>query len=309
MSEASGPGRGNGFAGPSPSTGVARREPVITGSIYDRGSQVMVEDRETWVVRAGPHGGTPIVFLHGIPTSAYLYRDVMRGLHEEHDCIAFDWPGYGRSETPHGGDYTHRARADHLDALLELMDLEKVNLVVHDMGGPAGLLFAMENPDRIEKLVILNTTVFKRDYRPPLPALTQFVPGVRELVRPLFTRPLFDHFMKRGFGRPDRIPKEVLDNHWAIVRSGDGVTAMFESWAQMTEGADAIMTIRKEMAKFPHPVLVMFGAEDPFLPPANAERFARSFPDAQMHLIAGAGHFLQEDAPDIVAERLHKFFG
>lgn len=280
---------------------------VETDSVYDRGMHVLVEDIETYVVRAGPHGGTPTVFLHGIPTSAYLYRNVIRALHEEMDCLAFDWPGFGLSEHPKGHDYTHRARADHLDALLDTLDMERVNLVVHDMGGPAGLLFAVENPDRVEKLVILNTTVFKRDYRPPLPALTQFIPGLRELTRPLFTRPVFDLFMRRGVARPDRLSKATLDDHWRILQARNGPRGVLDSWAQLAEGAPSISVIRKGMAKFDAPVLVLFGAEDPFLPPPNAERFAKAFPHAELQLLPGAGHFLQEDAPEEVAERLRRF--
>lgn len=280
---------------------------LTTGSVYDQGQRVLVDDLETWVVRAGPQGDTPVVMLHGIPTSAYLYRDIVFALHEERDCIAFDWPGFGQSEAPPNGDYTHRPRADHLGAVLDALDLERVDLVVHDLGGPAGLLFAIENPERIRRLVVLNTTVFKRDYHPPLPAVAQFVPGLRQASRRVFTRALFDLFLKQGLARPERISRQALDNHWDLLQAGAGATPIFESWAQIPEGRAAIRTIRDGMGSFQKPVLVLFGAEDRFLPPPNAERFAKAFPDAQMHLLPGVGHFLQEDAPDLVAEHLTKF--
>lgn len=286
---------------------VAQKASARTGSVYDQGERVRVAGIDTWVVRAGPRGATPIVFLHGIPTSAYLYRDVMRALHEEFDCIAFDWPGYGSSAKPADGDFTHAARERHLEAVLDALGLDKVRLVVHDVAGPAGLLFAVRHPERIERLVILNTTVYKRDYRPPLPAVAQFVPVLRSVTRPLFTRRVFDHFMKAGLAKPQRMSRATLDNHWRLARSEDGRRAILDTWAQFSDGADAIREIREKMASFEPPVLVLFGAEDPYLPPPNAERFAKAFPHAELQLLAGAGHFLQEDAPEEVAERLAKF--
>lgn len=286
---------------------MAERPAVVTGSLYDQGQRVRVAGLDTWVVRAGPQGGTPVVFLHGIPTSAYLYRHVMRAMHEEHDCVAFDWPGFGSSAKPRDASYTHRARADHLAALLDALRLGPVDLVVHDVGGPAGLLFAVENPERIRRLVVLNTTVYKRDYRPPLPAMAQFVPVLRELSRPLFTRAAFEHFFKQGLARPERIPRTALENHWRLAKADDGKHAIFDTWARFAEGADAIRAIRERMGSFPRPVLVLFGAEDPFLPPPNAERLAKGFREAELQLLPGVGHFLQEDAPEVVAERLMTF--
>lgn len=288
---------------------MAQKASVSTGSLYDSGERLRIAGLDTWVVRAGPRGGTPVVFLHGIPTSAYLYREVIQAMHEEHDCIAFDWPGYGSSEKPKDGVYTHRARADHLKALVDALGLDRIRLVIHDVGGPAGLLYAMENPERVEKLVILNTTVYKRDYRPPLPAVAQFVPVLRAVTRPLFTKQAFEHFFKQGLARPKRMPKSVLDNHWRLAKSDGGKTAILDTWAQFSDGAESVRVIRARMKTFPSPVLVLFGAEDPFLPPPNAERFAKEFPRATLQLLPGVGHFVQEDAPEEVAERLTTFFG
>ena len=286
---------------------VASKPSVITGSVYDQGERVRVNGLDTWVVRAGPRGGTPVVFLHGIPTSAYLYRDVIQALHEEHDCVAFDWPGFGSSSAPKDGDLTHRARADHLRGVLDTLGIERAHLVVHDVGGPAGLLFAVEHPARVEKLVILNTTVYKRDYRPPVPAVAQFVPLLRAASRPFFTQQTFELFFKQGLGRPKRASRLVLDNHWRLAKSDGGKEHILDTWAQFAQGAEAIRAIREKLASFDRPTLVLFGAEDPFLPTSIAERFVKEMPNAELQLLAGAGHFLQEDAPEEVAERLAAF--
>lgn len=286
--------------------GVARERPR-TGSLYDQGEWVRAMGLETWVVRAGPQGATPVVLLHGIPTSAYLYRDVMRALMEERDCIAFDWPGYGCSEKPRSLEVTHEARAKHLEALLDAVGVRECDLVVHDVAGPAGILFATRHPDRVRRLVVLNTTLSKRDYHPPLAALTQFVPVLREASRPFFTRAAFDHAFKRGLARPKRMQRAVLDHHWRLARRENGLRHVLDTWAAIPEGGAAVREARERMKTFPHPALVLFGADDPYLPPPNAERLAKAFPHATLQLLAGAGHFLQEDAPEEVAERISAF--
>ncbi|HET6403018.1 MAG TPA: alpha/beta hydrolase [Candidatus Thermoplasmatota archaeon] len=284
---------------------AARR--VATGSLYDQGETLRVNGLDTWVVRAGPRGGTPVVFLHGVPTSAYVYREVVRAMHEEHDCIAFDWPGFGSSEKPKRLDLSHRARMEHLLALLDAMGLPKVHLVVHDIGGPAGLLLAVEHPERVERLVVLNTTVYKSHYRPPLPALAQLVPIVRDITRPLFQKPTFEFFFKHGCARPERLRADVLENHWRLASGDGGIRVIFDTWAQIPEGAPSIERIRRDMGRFPGPSLVLFGADDPYLPPPNAERFAKALPNAELQLLPNAGHFVQEDAPEEVADRIMAF--
>jgi pimeloyl-ACP methyl ester carboxylesterase len=280
---------------------------VTTGSLYDQGEMVRVLGLDTWVVRAGPRGGTPIVFLHGVPTSAYVYREVVRAMYEEFDCIAFDWPGFGNSEKPRGLDLSHHARAEHLRALLDKLGLQRVHIVAHDVGGPAGMLFAVESPERVESLVLLNTTVYKRDYRPPLPALTQLVPVLRDVTRPLFQKPAFEFFFKYGCARPERLRKDVLENHWKLASNAGGTRAIFDTWAQFPEGSASIEKVRERMGEFQGRVLVLFGADDPYLPPPNAERLAKAYPKAELVLLPNVGHFVQEDAPEEIAERIVDF--
>ena len=84
-------------------------------------------------------------------------------------------------------------------------------------------------------------------------------------------------------------------------------SARFDTWASIPEGSASIEKIRADMASFAKPVLVLFGADDPYLPPPNAERLAKAFPNAELQLLANAGHFVQEDAPEEVAERVRRF--
>lgn len=280
---------------------------VLTGSLYDEGETLLAGDRDTWVVRAGPRDGTPLVFLHGNPTSAYAYREVMRALGEDLDCVAFDWPGFGHSEKPWSLPHTHRSRAQHLGDVLDAMRLPRAHLVAHDVAGPAALLYAIEHPERVDRIVLLNTTVYKSDFRPPLPALTQFVPVVRKLARPAFKRPAFEFFFRSGLARPDRLQRDVVKNHWLLASRDRGLRHVFDVWANLPQDQATLEEIRAKLPSLPQRVLVLFGAEDPYLPPPNAERLAKELAHAELRLVPNASHFIMEDAPEIVAEKVAAF--
>lgn len=280
---------------------------VRTGTLYDGGESVLAGELDTWVVRTGPRQGTPVVFLHGNPTSAYAYREVLRALSEERDCVAFDWPGFGQSEKPWVLDHSLRARASHLHALLDALALPQVDLVAHDVGGPAALLFAAEHPARVRRIVLLNTTVYKSDLRPPVPALTQFVPVVRNLARPMFKRPAFEFFFRSGLARPERLQRDVVKHHWLLASRDHGLRHVFNVWAQLPQDQPALEELRAKLPSLHHPLLVLFGADDPYLPPPNAERLAKEIPHAQLRLVPNAGHFVMEDAPEVVVERVSDF--
>ncbi len=104
--------------------------------------------------------GDPILLLHGFPTSSHLYRNILPTLGETHRAIALDLPGYGLSDKPLDANYDYDFYANTLSAFLDALGIEKTHLVVHDLGGPAGLYWAVENPTRVDRIAILNTLVF-----------------------------------------------------------------------------------------------------------------------------------------------------
>ncbi len=110
--------------------------------------------------------GAPVLFLHGNPTWAYLYRHLIGALSDDHRCIAPDYLGFGRSEKPTDFSYLPRDHAAHVEALCNQLGLDDLTLVLHDWGGPIGLAFAVRHPDRIRRLVLFNTWGWPHDRDP-----------------------------------------------------------------------------------------------------------------------------------------------
>src|SRR5918992_692715 len=106
--------------------------------------------------------GDPVVCFHGEPTWAYLYRKLLPVLTAAgHRVVCPDYPGFGRSDKPtERGWYSYERHVEHVSALLAPLDLREATVVVQDWGGPIGLRWAVENADRVARLVILNTGLF-----------------------------------------------------------------------------------------------------------------------------------------------------
>jgi pimeloyl-ACP methyl ester carboxylesterase len=161
--------------------------------------------------------GDPILLLHGFPTSSHLYRNVIPTLAKTHRAIALDLPGYGLSDKPLDARYNFRFYTDTLNAFLDALDISATNLVVHDLGGPVGMYWAVHNPHRVNDIVLLNTLVYpETSWAVKLFLLALRTPGLRDfLVSP---KGLVGA-MQFGVVHKDRLTREVLTPYTAPFES------------------------------------------------------------------------------------------
>jgi haloalkane dehalogenase len=248
--------------------------------------------------------GAPVLLLHGEPTSSYLWRNIIPQLPGRK--VAPDLIGFGHSDKPEDvGWYSYDRHVDSIERLVAELDLRDVTLVVHDWGGPIGLRVAVEHPERIERLVILNTGI--GGGRPPSETWLRFRDVVREVGGALDIGRLVEAGTAQGLADDVR---EAYDAPFPTPESKAGVLAFPElvptepdhpNTAPMNRVVEAMKTWEK-------PTLVVWGAEDTVLPSRFAERFVELIPGARGPLlIEGASHFLQEDKPDEVAEAIRAF--
>jgi haloalkane dehalogenase len=248
--------------------------------------------------------GAPVLLLHGEPTSSYLWRKLIPQLPGRK--VAPDLIGFGRSDKP--ADirwYSYDRHVQSIVRLVEELDLTEMTLVVHDWGGPIGLRVAVEHPERVARLVILNTGI--GGGRPPSDQWLRFRAVVRELGGALDIGRLVEAGTSQGL--PDDV-RAAYDAPFPTPESKAGALAFPElvptdpdhpNTAPMNRVRDALRDWRK-------PALVVWGADDAVLPPHFAQGFADLIPGAEGPvLIEGASHFLQEDRPDEVAEAIRAF--
>jgi haloalkane dehalogenase len=248
--------------------------------------------------------GAPVLLLHGEPTSSYLWRAIIPQLPGRK--IAPDLIGFGRSDKPPEiGWYSYDRHVDSVARLVDALDLTELTLVVHDWGGPIGLRVAVEHPERIARLVILNTGIGGGSA--PSETWLRFRAVVREVGGALDVGRLVEAGTAHGLAEETRA---AYDAPFPTAEAKAGVLAFPELVPTEPEhpNTEPMNRVRDALGRWTKPTLVVWGAEDPVLPPALAERFVRLIPGAEGPvLIPGASHFLQEDRPDDVAAAIAAF--
>jgi haloalkane dehalogenase len=245
--------------------------------------------------------GAPVLLLHGEPTWSFLWRHaVPRVVAAGRRAIAPDLIGFGRSDKPtEQGWYTYDRHVEAVTRLVVELDLRDLALVVHDWGGLIGLRVAVENAERVERLVILDTGVWTG--RAPSETWLRFREALRSVGGELDVARLVESGTRRGLS--DEI-RAAYDAPFPTPESKAGALA-FPELVPVEPGhptAAAVDRVRDALSRWDKPAHVIWGAEDAVLPTAVAERFIALIPGATgPELIAGAGHFLQEDAPDEAA--------
>jgi haloalkane dehalogenase len=243
--------------------------------------------------------GPPVVFFHGEPTWSFLWRHVIGPVRDAgYRCIAPDLPGFGRSDKPTDLDwYSYDRHVAAVAPLLEELDLRDATVVVHDWGGPIGLRLAVEHPDRVARIVVLDTGLFT-GHQKMTEAWLQFRGFVER------TEDLPVGFLVRGACKRD--PGDAViaayDAPFPSPPSKAGARAfplMLPTTPEMP-GAAAGQRVLDALRSDTRPKLVLWADSDPVLPLETGRRFAGVLGTDVAHVIADASHFLQEDAgPEI----------
>ena len=245
--------------------------------------------------------GETVLMLHGEPTWAFLYRKVIPEL-AGFRCVAPDYFGFGRSDKPtEPGFYTYDAHVSSIARFAEELDLRDVTLVVQDWGGPIGFRFAVENPGRVARLVVLNTGIGARAPSPEWLRFQDFMRRVGteivagQLVRMTLVQPTSDQVIA-GYDAPFPVPESRV----GIVAFPEQVPTSHEH-----PNAPAMLGVREQLSRFDRPALVLFSDSDPIFSRRAAEVMAELLPSAELDPpLEGAGHFLQEDRGAEVGRRI-----
>jgi haloalkane dehalogenase len=258
-------------------------------------------------LEAGPADGHTVVLLHGEPTYSHLWREVFPPLVEAGlRVVAPDLVGFGRSDKPTDvGWYSHRRLGDALSAHLDVIAPGPVTLVVHDWGGLLGLPWAVEHPERVERLVMTDTGLYSSGGFPSeaWSAFRAFVERTEDLPISL----LIDGGVSRELSEEE---KAAYEAPFDVVASKAGTRALplLVPVSDEDEGAQLLSVTREKLGDWQTPTLILWGGADTILPPQMGERFADLIPGCVgFELVVGAHHFLQEDAGAEIGDRIARF--
>ncbi len=259
------------------------------------------------------HGrGRPLLCLHAFPTGSYDYSRLAPFLADQYELIFVDYPGFGFSDKPGRYRYSLFKYADAVEAVCKNFGLESLWLLAHDIGDSIALELLRRRTLTVEKLVLLNGSVFSIPFADPWMALSQKlwlnpVTGSAISRLRLFRKTLFTAMLARIFARP-LTPGEI-DAFWLLVCHNDGLGIyhrlmgyMPERWQHQNEWLDAL-------AKHPAPLTLIWGQADPVATPAVAEYVLARRPDARCIRLEGVGHYPHWEAPALVAQAVFDAFG
>jgi haloalkane dehalogenase len=248
--------------------------------------------------------GDPVVLMHGLPSSSFLYRKVIpelaaRGLHG----LSFDLPGLGFAERPSGFDYTFTGLGRFAVAAVDALDLNDFHLVVHDAGGPVGFELAAAIPGRVRSLTLLNTVVDINTVPFPMEIYARFATGSRWPALPTarITRELIYLI---GIRNRAAVPPEEVDAYRELVLRDDNGRAYLRIMRnlQRTPEKARLYGGVVDTRTVPYPVQIVWGADDPILSLRKHGWRAREAAGLRTITALPGKHFLQEDmAPEIAA--------
>jgi len=242
------------------------------------------------VAEAGDPGAHPIVLVHGNPDSHHVWTDVVARLAPRFRCIAPDLPGFGASRAPRDVDFAFERQGELVAELLDALALDRVDLVVHDIGAAFGVAFATANAARVRTLTIFNTSLFPHHFW----ARVWQTRGLGELAMMLGTRRLFVGQLRRG---SPRMPRAYADHAYDTFGRDAKRAALrwYRTMRRELDGWDA----RFRDATAAVPTQVVWGDLDPFVPIANADRFG-----APVRHVADCGHWVMAEDPALAADAI-----
>lgn len=249
--------------------------------------------------------GEPVVLLHGVPVSSFLYRKVVpelagRGLRG----VAFDFPGLGLAERPAGFDYSWSGLARWTGEAIDALGIGRCHLVVHDIGGPIGFEWAIRNPERVISLTALNTLVDAASFHRPWPMHPFSIRGLGELwLRSMMRLPFRQIYYLVGIDDRSAVPAAEVDAHHALLKREDRGRAFLKIMRGFELSEAKQRFFFDGLAERPYPAQVVWGEKDTMLGEKRRREVQRALGLDEATLLP-AKHFLQEDQAPAVAEAI-----
>ncbi|HRP83978.1 MAG TPA: alpha/beta fold hydrolase [Saprospiraceae bacterium] len=251
--------------------------------------------------------GDTILFVHGTPSWSFDFRNIIKKLKSNYRCIAIDHIGFGLSDKPEHYDYSTQNHSKTLERFVLEKQINSVTLVVHDFGGPIGLNFAIQHPERIKRLVILNSWLWSSETDPDFIKMSKILksPLLPFLYRYLNFSPKF--ILPKSFG-DHKISGHLLKQYtrpFADKTQRNGALAFAKSLLNDQDWFEQLWNNRQAISD--KPTLFVWGMKDPVIKPQYLDKFQTGFTNSRTIQLDTCGHFPQEEQPEKVTESILDF--
>lgn len=245
--------------------------------------------------------GKPVVFIHGSPVWSFTFRHLIKALRHNYRCIAPDAIGFGLSDKPENWTYRPERQAEYIMDFIESLGLSEITLVAHGTGGPAALAYAVERPDKVSHLVLMNTFMWPLADYEPAKRIDGMVNG--PLGRMMFLNMNWPvRALKRAIVDKKHFTKEICEQFahpFAEVAHRHGPYGCAQSLTASTRFYQTLWDRRQAISRIPAQLL--WGMKDPLFGEAALRKMEVVFDDPQVKRFNNSGHYLTEElGPGIV---------
>jgi pimeloyl-ACP methyl ester carboxylesterase len=252
---------------------------------------VEIDEQPVFLRRAGDDD-VPIVYLHGIPTSSFDWLSPLA----LGGGIAVDLPGYGRSGKRGDLDYSLAGHVRFLGRVLDELELERVRLCMHDWGAAVGLTWASEQPHRVARLVAINAIPLLAGFCWRGPARLVRTPVVGPLAVGAATKRILRHVSRRASAGPGPMPEPFVAD---VAANFDLGTERATLHLLRSASPELLAQAGAKLGAVSAPALVLWGAEDPYIPQRFGAGYAATLGDATLEVVPDAGHWPWIDRPEL----------
>lgn len=254
---------------------------------------IELDDQPVFLRRAGDDE-VPIVYLHGLPTSSFDWLSPLA----LGGGIAVDLPGFGRSGKRGDLDYSLAGHVRFLDRLLDALDIDRLRLCVHDWGAAVALAWASEQPERVQRLVVIDAVPLLGGFRWRGPARLVRAPVVGPIAVGLNTKRILRHASRRASAGRGPMPEPFVAS---VAESFDLGTERATLALLRSADPDLLAQAGAKLGAIDAPALVLWGEQDPYVPLRFGAGYAAALGDATLEVVPDAGHWPWIDRPELSA--------
>lgn len=277
---------------------VRRFENIDLATVDVPGSFIDIDGRRIHYVQAGQ--GDPIVLIHGWNGSTFSMRYAIPELAQRHRVIAIDLLGYGFSDRPPDGDYSIAGLGTIIARVLDALGIERATVLGHSMGGAIAMWFAIHYPERVERLVLVDSATVSEMFRARNVGLAWR--PIAPLLAPLYlNRRVIRAGLRSAVHDRALLTPSMIDGHERPLRVKGHLRA------QMKQLVDRRRDVPFDPASIRAPTLILGGEHDRVIKLSTGERLAREIPNARLVVIRGAGHLPLEEQPELCNRELLTF--
>ncbi len=236
----------------------------------------------------------PVVLIHGTGASLHTFNGWTSGLKEEHRVIRMDLPGYGLTGPFPDGDYSMESYVEFLKSFLDQLEIDRCALAGNSLGGGIAWRFALQYPERVEKLILIDASGYQyKSQSQPIAFEIAKIPVIKNVLKFITPRFVAKSSLENVYSDKSLVTDELVDRYFELTLREGNRQAFIDRFAAAKD-----TTAYRNIAAIKTPTLILWGEEDGLIPLESAYRFHEDLPNDTLVILPNLGHVPMEENPE-----------